>query len=41
MSAFGYYPICGAQGITREKRPDGYDRCENGCIYPQQRYRLK
>lgn len=33
MSGLGYCPYCGAPGKTREKRPDGYDTCENGHTY--------
>jgi hypothetical protein len=31
---YGYCPTCGAAGTTREKRPDGNDRCESGHTYP-------
>ena len=31
---YGYCPICGAHGQTRERRPDGYDRCTAGHLYP-------
>ena len=30
---YGYCPICGAHGQTRERRPDGYDRCTCGHLY--------
>lgn len=30
----GYCPICGAPGLSREKRPFGNDRCEAGHCYP-------
>ena len=30
---YGLCPICGAPGKTRERRPDGNDTCENGCVY--------
>jgi hypothetical protein len=33
-SAYGYCPKCGAKGVTRERRPNGDDRCENGHKYP-------
>lgn len=31
---YGYCPECGAKGISREKRPDGNDKCEAGHTYP-------
>jgi hypothetical protein len=31
---YGYCPKCGAKGISREKRINGNDRCENDCSYP-------
>lgn len=31
---YGFCPICGANGITRERRPDGNDRCSAGHTYP-------
>ena len=31
---YGYCPNCGARGVSRERRPDGNDRCESGCEYP-------
>lgn len=31
---YGYCPRCGASGITRERRPNGNDRCANGHEYP-------
>ena len=34
MSNYGYCPICGAPGKTRERRPDGNDICERGHTYP-------
>lgn len=30
---YGYCPACGAVGKSRERRPNGFDRCENGCKY--------
>lgn len=30
---YGYCPICGAAGYSRERRPNGNDRCVNGCVY--------
>ena len=34
VSAYGKCPICGANGKSRERRPNGNDRCENGHTYP-------
>lgn len=34
MSNYGYCPICGAPGKSRERRPDGNDVCERGHSYP-------
>lgn len=31
---YGYCPTCGAKGISRERRVDGNDICENGHTYP-------
>lgn len=31
---YGYCPQCGALGETRERRPNGDDRCLNGHRYP-------
>jgi hypothetical protein len=31
---YGYCPKCGAKGVTRERRPNGYDTCANGHTYP-------
>ena len=31
---YGYCPICGAEGIARERRLNGNDRCENAHSYP-------
>jgi len=33
-SIYGYCPICGAEGDTRERRPNGNDTCKNGHTYP-------
>jgi hypothetical protein len=33
-NVYGYCPRCGALGITRERRPNGNDRCSNGHEYP-------
>ena len=32
--AYGYCPRCGGLGISRERRLNGNDRCENGHGYP-------
>lgn len=34
MSMYGFCPFCKAEGILREKRPNGDDRCSNGHSYP-------
>ena len=34
FSVFGYCPTCGAPGVSRERRPDGNDTCQNGHEYP-------
>lgn len=31
---YGYCPICGAPGCTRERRLNGNDECTNGHSYP-------
>lgn len=31
---YGWCPICGAPGKSRERRPNGNDRCEKGHVYP-------
>jgi hypothetical protein len=33
-SVYGYCPVCLSRGISRERRPDGDDRCEMGHYYP-------
>src|SRR5690606_8674226 len=33
-SVYGYCPICGRPGISRERRPNGNDRCEASHVYP-------
>lgn len=33
-SVYGHCPTCGAPGITRERRPNGNDKCANGHTYP-------
>lgn len=34
LPPYGLCPICGAAGVTRERRPGGNDRCSNGHTYP-------
>jgi hypothetical protein len=34
---YGYCPLCGAVGVSRERRPDGNDKCANGHTYPSDR----
>lgn len=34
MSLYGFCPECGAPGVTRERRINGNDTCENGHVYP-------
>lgn len=31
---YGRCPHCGAAGVSRERRPNGNDRCQNGHVYP-------
>jgi hypothetical protein len=31
---YGYCPKCGAEGYSRERRPDGDDKCAKGHTYP-------
>ena len=31
---YGYCPWCGAAVASRERRPNGNDRCANGHTYP-------
>lgn len=33
-STFGFCPHCSSRSVSREKRPDGNDRCEKGHVYP-------
>ena len=33
VGVYGHCPVCGAKGITRERRPGGDDRCANGHTY--------
>jgi len=30
---YGFCPICGSPGISRERSPFGNDRCEKGHVY--------
>lgn len=34
---YGYCPVCGAVGVSRERRPDGNDKCASGHVYPSAR----
>jgi len=34
FDGYGYCPVCGAVGVTRERRLNGNDKCENGHVYP-------
>lgn len=33
-AVLGYCPLCGALGMSRERRPNGNDQCEHGHTYP-------
>ena len=33
-NVYGYCPRCGELGMSRERRLNGNDRCENGHSYP-------
>ncbi len=33
-NVYGYCPQCGGMGMSRERRLNGNDRCENGHSYP-------
>jgi hypothetical protein len=33
ISPYGFCPRCLAPGYTRERRPNGNDRCNNGHTY--------
>jgi hypothetical protein len=33
VTVYGYCPICNAEGLSRERHPDGSDVCTNGHIY--------
>lgn len=34
VAPYGYCPVCGQPGISRERRLDGDDRCASGHAYP-------
>lgn len=34
QSIYGFCPHCKGMGVSRERRPDGNDRCKNGHVYP-------
>ncbi len=34
VAVYGYCPICGAEGVMRERRLNGYDKCAKGHTYP-------
>ena len=34
VAVYGYCPECGAKGVTRERRPNGNDKCAKGHTYP-------
>jgi hypothetical protein len=34
VAVYGYCPICGAEGVMRERRPNGYDKCAKNHTYP-------
>ena len=31
---YGICPVCGGAGLSRERRPNGNDKCVNGHVYP-------
>lgn len=31
---YGFCPLCHAPGVSRERRPNGNDRCGKGHVYP-------
>jgi len=37
FTGYGYCPVCGEPGRTRERRVDGNDMCNNGHIYKSSR----
>ena len=40
-SVYGFCPKCGSPGVSRERRPNGNDRCENGHVYPSKEATLR
>jgi len=34
VTMYGHCPMCGAKGVSRERRLNGNDLCESGHIYP-------
>lgn len=38
---YGLCPICGAPGVTRERRPGGNDTCKAGHCYPSRDARVQ
>jgi hypothetical protein len=32
-NVYGFCPVCGAPGKSRDRTPNGNDRCENGHVY--------
>lgn len=36
-TAYGRCPLCGAFGVSRERRPGGNDTCERGHVYPSEK----
>ena len=34
VAMYGYCPMCGAKGVSRERRLNGNDLCASGHIYP-------
>jgi hypothetical protein len=33
-NVYGFCPLCGSPGFSRERRPDGDDKCSKGHHYP-------
>ncbi len=38
---YGLCPLCGAKGVSRERRPDGNDRCASGHVYPSKHAKME
>lgn len=34
---YGYCPYCNSKGVSRERSPNGNDRCERGHVYPSRK----